>query len=96
MADFHCVYILASEPAPGRPHVGVTRDLSKRLAAHNAGKSPHTAKVPALENQGRAGHPGPSVHEDSRLRFQLALAGLRARVVPAVRVTPRRRAPCRA
>jgi predicted GIY-YIG superfamily endonuclease len=44
MADFHYVYILASEPAPGRPCVGVTREFSKRLAAHNAGKSPHTAK----------------------------------------------------
>ena len=39
-----CVYLLESENQPGRHYTGVTTDLRKRLAAHNSGKSPHTAK----------------------------------------------------
>jgi predicted GIY-YIG superfamily endonuclease len=38
------VYILQSIDAPDRTYVGLTDDLRKRLASHNAGQSPHTAK----------------------------------------------------
>jgi predicted GIY-YIG superfamily endonuclease len=40
----HYVYILASEPSPGRFYVGLTADLDQRLKEHNSGKSSHTAK----------------------------------------------------
>ena len=38
------VYILQSAGADGRYYVGVTDDLRSRLARHNAGGVPHTAK----------------------------------------------------
>jgi len=38
------VYLLESLSNPGERYVGLTRDLRARLADHNAGKSPHTAK----------------------------------------------------
>jgi predicted GIY-YIG superfamily endonuclease len=38
------VYLLRSEAHPGQRYVGVTSDLRRRLAEHNAGKSPHTSK----------------------------------------------------
>ncbi len=38
------VYLLQSLPHPEQRYVGLTSDLNKRLAAHNAGQSPHTAK----------------------------------------------------
>lgn len=38
------VYLLQSEAFAGQRYVGITSDLRKRLAAHNAGKSPHTSK----------------------------------------------------
>ena len=41
---FHYVYILVSEIDPQRHYVGLTGDLAARLAAHNAGKIPHTSK----------------------------------------------------
>jgi putative endonuclease len=40
----HYVYLLQSEIADGQRYVGYTSDLKKRLAVHNAGKSPHTSK----------------------------------------------------
>jgi putative endonuclease len=40
----HCVYLLQSEAFPGQRYVGLTSDLRRRLAEHNAGKSPHTSK----------------------------------------------------
>jgi putative endonuclease len=43
-SHFHYVYILVSEHDPGRHYAGITRDLSSRLKAHNAGYVPHTAK----------------------------------------------------
>ena len=39
-----CVYLLQSESVAGQRYVGVTSDLKRRLADHNAGKSPHTSK----------------------------------------------------
>ena len=39
-----CVYLLGSVDHPERHYVGSTGDLKRRLAEHNAGKSPHTAK----------------------------------------------------
>ena len=38
------VYILRSLTAPNRPYIGLTRDLHKRLDAHNAGRCTHTAR----------------------------------------------------
>ena len=38
------VYILKSASRPAEYYVGVTSDLPARLAAHNAGLSPHTAE----------------------------------------------------
>ena len=34
------VYLLRSKPRPGQRYVGLTDDLKKRLAAHNAGRGP--------------------------------------------------------
>jgi len=38
------VYILRSEIAQEQTYVGFTEDLKARLAKHNEGGSPHTAK----------------------------------------------------
>ncbi|ACH39988.1 hypothetical protein Gbem_2985 [Citrifermentans bemidjiense Bem] len=38
------VYLLQSIPHPDRHYVGLTSDVDKRLASHNAGQSPHTSK----------------------------------------------------
>ena len=56
------VYLLESDDADGQRYVGVTSDLKRRFAEHNAGKSAHTAKfVPwrivtyiAFSDQGKA------------------------------------------
>jgi putative endonuclease len=37
-------YVLQSATRPGELYRGHTTDLKKRLAEHNAGKCPHTAK----------------------------------------------------
>jgi putative endonuclease len=39
-----CVYLLRSKSDPSRRYVGCTENLRSRLADHNSGKSPHTAK----------------------------------------------------
>jgi len=44
MQGFHYVYILSSLGEPGRFYVGLTNDLAARLAKHNTGGVPHTAK----------------------------------------------------
>ena len=38
------VYLLESLESPDERYVGMTTDLKRRLAEHNSGKSPHTAK----------------------------------------------------
>jgi predicted GIY-YIG superfamily endonuclease len=38
------VYLIQSEAFSGQRYVGLTSDLRRRLAEHNAGKSPHTSK----------------------------------------------------
>ena len=38
------VNLLQGEAFAGQRYVGLTSDLKKRLAEHNAGKSPHTSK----------------------------------------------------
>jgi putative endonuclease len=38
------VYLLQSSDFPERLYVGITSNVSRRLEAHNAGRSPHTAK----------------------------------------------------
>ena len=38
------VYILRSVGSPEQEYTGATQDLRRRLAEHNPGKSPHTAK----------------------------------------------------
>ncbi len=40
----HCVYILRTVADPPCYYVGLTADLQERLAAHNAGVSPHTSQ----------------------------------------------------
>lgn len=40
----HYVYLLESDSSPGKRYVGLTADLKRRLAEHNAGKSAHTSK----------------------------------------------------
>ena len=43
-ADEHFnVYILQGERVPGRYYSGLTSNVDDRIAAHNAGMSPHTA-----------------------------------------------------
>ena len=39
-----CVYVLRSASDRDRHYIGLTADLAARLAAHNAGASPHTAR----------------------------------------------------
>jgi putative endonuclease len=38
------VYLLQSIDHPDETYVGLTDDLRSRFSAHNAGRSPHTAK----------------------------------------------------
>jgi predicted GIY-YIG superfamily endonuclease len=38
------VYLLESDGSEGQRYVGMTSDLRRRVAEHNAGKSPHTSK----------------------------------------------------
>ncbi len=40
----HYVYLIRSAPFPLQTYIGFTEDLRARIAAHNAGKSKHTAK----------------------------------------------------
>jgi predicted GIY-YIG superfamily endonuclease len=44
MDDRRFVYVLESLRVPPRHYVGLTSDVKARLAAHNAGLSPHTSK----------------------------------------------------
>ena len=39
-----CVYLLRSSTDRSKRYIGTTNDLKRRLAEHNAGESPHTAK----------------------------------------------------
>lgn len=43
-AIMRCVYLLRSVSDAQRRYVGTTNDVKRRLAEHNAGESPHTAK----------------------------------------------------
>ena len=38
------VYLLQSRNDPKKHYIGITKDLKKRMAYHNSGKSSHTAK----------------------------------------------------
>lgn len=38
------VYLLESEALEGERYIGITSDLKRRIADHNAGKSSHTSK----------------------------------------------------
>jgi predicted GIY-YIG superfamily endonuclease len=42
--SFSYVYILQSIPTPESFYVGLTENLKQRLAKHNSGDVPHTAK----------------------------------------------------
>jgi predicted GIY-YIG superfamily endonuclease len=44
MVEFHYVYIIVSKSVRGRHYTGLTRNLTNRLKAHNAGQLPHTTK----------------------------------------------------
>ena len=39
-----CVYIMRSVREPDRQYIGRTADVASRLASHNAGESPQTAR----------------------------------------------------
>jgi len=39
-----CVYIIRSLKEPDRQYIGRTADMASRLASHNAGESPQTAR----------------------------------------------------
>lgn len=43
------VYLLRSANERDRPYVGLASDVVARLAAHNAGRSPHTARFKPWE-----------------------------------------------
>ena len=43
------VYLLRSQSSPKQRYVGLTNDLKKRLADHNAGRSGHTSKYAPWE-----------------------------------------------
>jgi putative endonuclease len=43
-ADKRIVYVLQNSSPQARYYIGLTRDPSARLADHNAGRSPHTAR----------------------------------------------------
>ncbi|MGA2544323.1 MAG: GIY-YIG nuclease family protein [Verrucomicrobiota bacterium] len=49
MNNFHYVYLLQSLPHPNQIYTGITADLKKRLAEHNAGRVPHTSKFTPWE-----------------------------------------------
>lgn len=40
----HYVYLLQSESFTDQRYVGMASELPRRMAGHNAGKSPHTSK----------------------------------------------------
>jgi predicted GIY-YIG superfamily endonuclease len=44
MSELRFVYVLRSVKHPERHYTGVTANPDARLASHNAGHSPHTAK----------------------------------------------------
>ncbi|MCK4624167.1 MAG: GIY-YIG nuclease family protein [Phycisphaerae bacterium] len=44
-----CVYLLESLSNPSKHYVGITRNLNRRIAEHNAGHSPHTSKYAPWE-----------------------------------------------
>lgn len=44
MSPQHTVYVIQSERFARQHYVGLTSNISTRLAAHNAGESPHTRK----------------------------------------------------
>jgi len=39
-----CVYLFESLSDSGKRYIGSTRNVRRRVAEHNAGKSPHTAE----------------------------------------------------
>ncbi len=43
------VYLLCSQAYREQRYVGLTSDLKKRIADHNAGRSPHTSKYAPWE-----------------------------------------------
>ena len=43
-APRRCVYIIRSRKEPDRQYIGRTADVASRLASHNAGESPRTAR----------------------------------------------------
>jgi putative endonuclease len=62
MPGFHYVYVLDSIPRPASRHIGITEEFSARLAQHNLGAVPETARdrpwklraVVAFRDAGRA------------------------------------------
>jgi putative endonuclease len=49
MINFHYVYTLQSLSHPNQIYPGITADVKKRLAEHDAGRVPHTSKFTPWE-----------------------------------------------
>jgi putative endonuclease len=44
MAERHFVYVIRTADTPGAFYVGLSADVDRRIADHNAGRCQHTAK----------------------------------------------------
>jgi predicted GIY-YIG superfamily endonuclease len=40
----HYVYLIESTATPGERHIGMTKDIRRRLQDHDTGKSSHTSR----------------------------------------------------
>ena len=46
------IYFLRSQSNPKKTYIGITQDVDRRVAKHNAGDSPHTARFIPWELMG--------------------------------------------
>jgi len=66
---FFYVYILQSIQVPEHFYVGLTEDLHHRLARHNEGEVPHTAKFKPWRDREKSRSSGPlSCHFSCAMR----------------------------
>ncbi len=89
----HYVYLLRSLAFPDKTYVGQTRDLEQRPEAHNAGRSPHTARYAPWEPVAVIG----LANRSAALRFEAYLKSgsgraFSARHFPRVKLDPPSRA----
>jgi predicted GIY-YIG superfamily endonuclease len=87
------VYILRSQSHPEQEYTGASEDLRQRLADHNAGKSPHTAKYRPWTLLWYCAFPDkmPALAFEKYLKSHSGRAFAKKRLLPNdVSVTPRR------